>query len=82
MPISAIILTLDSTQNPEILTCLKQDRRVLLGQTQGLYVPFVLDTTSVAESEDWVEWLNGQSGVVAAELVVVDFSADDEEQVQ
>lgn len=80
MPVSAIVLTLDTTECPELLSSLGQDPRVLLGQSNGLHVPLVLDTETIAESEAVVDWLNDQSGVVAAELVAVDFSADDEEQ--
>lgn len=73
MPISSLVLTL-ANPGERLLADLASDPRLTLGETQGAYLPVVLETSTLGESKAAVEELMTREGVRFVDIVTVDFS--------
>jgi len=74
MPVSAMVVKL-AEPNEELLERLRRDERLKLGVVQrGRFVPVVLETRTLGESEAAVEELLARHGIQGVDVVSVDFS--------
>ncbi len=73
MPISGLVLSLREPVE-EALAVLRTQSALELGELNGQRVPAVLETSSLRESEDLVRLLATLPGVLAVDVVTVDFT--------
>jgi len=69
MPVSGLLLTIDSECEVELRKTLGSDARMTLGDTLGGRLVVVLDTPSQSADEAAWAWLREQSGVSWIDLV-------------
>jgi len=79
MPVSALVLTVDSQFNPAS-SAWTDDPRLLLGAPQGRFVPLVSTTSSLREARDLATDISRAPGVLDVQLLSYsdDELADDE----
>lgn len=75
---SALVVTLaeGAGARSSAVAILAADERLTLGDPEGARLPVVAETKGLADSEALVERLATLPGVLAVDVVVVDFDAD------
>ena len=79
MPIAAVVVTLSSNAEASsaALRRLSNEPRVELGASTARVIPAVLETRTAEEGEALVNEILAEDGVLAVDVVSVDFSCDE-----
>lgn len=78
MPISAMLLTIKPDDREKAIEALNADPRITVGEPQAWRIPVVLDTASVKEDRALVEALGRMPEISCIDVVMVDYSEDEE----
>ncbi len=82
MPVSSLLMTIDSARESELRECLAVDPRTTLGATFGQRLVLVLETASRRDDTAAWAWLKGLPGVLFIDLVWISIDPADDDEVR
>lgn len=74
MPISGLVVTLEREGDDDTIARLSNDHRLTIGEPLGRVVPVVAETATLEEGAALVDFLTNMIGVIAVDVVSVEFS--------
>ncbi|MCA9726282.1 MAG: hypothetical protein KC729_01265 [Candidatus Eisenbacteria bacterium] len=74
MPISGLVLSLDSTASVDyVVAQIQGDSRLVVGKPSGKRLPLVIDTRDAREDRALWIWLESLPGIAAVNVVYIGF---------